>query len=688
MNEQAVQFSGGLDTETSSLEKRPGWLIGVENYEPKVEGGYERTRGYERFDGRPRPSDASVVVIGCDGTWGASAVLGASIAGAISGATGVICYITSTLMGATKIVGEFQTGENITIGGTAVGIARLEPSVTQAVLNAMYNGAADRYRADIAAVTGSGSISGITVIGSTVYAFRNNAGGTRQECWASSPSGWTALTYPNPYMVGFSAGGGGTLEPGAYLVTQGANTAVAHRVMVRTGSFDDGTAEGVLVLRGAASPGAFTAGAASIAGLLSVTLETGTSIPYQAYNMAPSGRWVFKPYQFGFAGLASGTTPVYGVDRTAAGTGGNMVELDGFMAAPIQTSEQPTLYPERIEAHKDHLFIAIRNSLWFSGIGDPYSWSVFTGGGEVVIGQPITELLSIQGSEDQGALLVLCESKAQVVYGNSSADWKMVPLSREVGAKPYSAQQLGTTLAFDEQGVRDFTPTQAFGNFAFNTLTNHIKSKLRSKTVTASVVSKNLNRYRLFFSDGTFLVGTPGKRWSWTFGRYPFVVNVAVEAEIDGKSRIFMGGADGYVYEADVGRSFDGEPIEAWCKTAYAHLGAPGARKAFRRFDVDLVGDSAGTIKVQPDFSFGDTAIDQGIAARVSDVPVPPPASPWDIGQWDTGTWDGQYLSRVRCRLPGVGENVSLLFYSFSEEELSHTLQSVAMHYLPRKKTR
>ena len=285
-------------------------------------------------------------------------------------------------------------------------------------------------------------------------------------------------------------------------------------------------------------------------------------------------------------------------------------------------------------------------------------------------------------------MLALCANKSQVIYGNDATDWKMVPLSQEVGAKPYSAQQLGQVLAFDEQGVRDFSPTQAFGNFAFNTLTNHIKRKTVGLTVTASVISKKLGRYRLFFDDGTFLVGTPGKRWSWTFGRYPFTVLNAYEAEIDGESRIFMSGDDGYVYEADVGRSFDGEAIEAWMKTAYAHLGKPGLRKAWRRFDVDLVGESAGEIKMQPDFSFGDTAIDQGLSATYSDEPIPPPASPWDIGQWDLGAWDGQYLSRARFRLPGVGENVSLLFYSNSDQELSHTVQSVSEHWLPRRRTR
>lgn len=686
MTEYPIQLSGGLDTETSALKKAPGNLIGVENYESKVEGGYDRVRGYERYDGRPAPSAAEITIIGCDGTWASTAIVTASVAGALSGATGVICYATSTIIAVTKVTGTFLTGENITISGTAVGISRLEPSVTQGVLNAMYAGAAAIYRTDITTVPGEGPVCGVCVVDDTVFAFRNNVGSTAQVVWQATSAGWVAITYPNLYKVGFTVGSG-TYSGGADTLTQGGNTAVVHRVQINSGSFDAGDAEGWLILRAASTPGALSGGAASMTGA-TMTLSSGFGA-YQAATLLPSGRWQFVSYQFTEIGAVPVGIPAYGVDLTEDGTGGgNFIEFDGQCAIPISTGNNGLGGPSRIAAHKNHLWIGLRRSLWFSGINNPYSWSVFTGGGEIGIGSEATNMRSLQGSEDQGAMLVLCDNKSMVIYGNDATDWKMVPLSQEVGAKAYSAQQLGQALAFDEQGVRDFSPTQAFGNFAFNELTNHIKRKLTGLTVTASVISKKLGRYRLFFDDGSFLVGTPGKRWSWTFGRYPFTVLTAYEAEIDGESRIFMTGSDGYVYEADVGRSFDGVAIEAWMKTAYAHMGKPGMRKAWRRFDVDIVGESSGEIKLQPDFSYGDTAIDQGLAARYTDEPIPPPASPWDIGQWDTGAWDGQYLSRARFRLPGVGENVSLLFYSNSAQELSHTVQSVSEHFLPRRKTR
>ena len=48
----------GLDLERGALRRkdRPGALIGGMNYEARPEG-YRRIDGYERFDGRPSPSD-------------------------------------------------------------------------------------------------------------------------------------------------------------------------------------------------------------------------------------------------------------------------------------------------------------------------------------------------------------------------------------------------------------------------------------------------------------------------------------------------------------------------------------------------------------------------------------------------------------------------------------------------------
>ena len=49
---------GGLDLATPPIAMPPGKAIAAINYEPDV-AGYTSFGGYERFDGQPRPSDAT-----------------------------------------------------------------------------------------------------------------------------------------------------------------------------------------------------------------------------------------------------------------------------------------------------------------------------------------------------------------------------------------------------------------------------------------------------------------------------------------------------------------------------------------------------------------------------------------------------------------------------------------------------
>lgn len=673
---KTVRMRGGLDTSAAPMSVYNGCCIGSSNYQERVvDGGYERVRGYERFDGSPRPSDSEITVLEADQIWSASATVGAIGTGAISGASGVICYWSETLLALTKVTGTFQHGEQILVGASPVGQANTSASVDALVLNEMAAGAEDIYRADIDTVPGTGPVCGVCVLAGEVYAFRNNFGGTAQLIYQATSSGWVAVPIHN--KVRFTAGSMTGFGGGAFTLTQGGVTATVHRLMVETGDLLDGTAEGTMVI-GEPTGGVLAAGAATgISGALTLDLAGAP----EAITLAPSGVWQFKRYRFSLIPSAVDEV-VYGVDRvTVDGVdyGGNFIEFDGSVLCPITAGGIDG--PYRLETHKNHLFVVYRRtSVQFSSIGDPYRWSVLSGAGEMLAGNRVTELLSVQGSEDQAAMLVLCRDRSFVLYGNSSADFKLVPLSREVGAKQYSAQVLGQPIALDDQGMRSYLPTSDFGNFSFNTLTNHVRRDVVGKTPVASAIDSDGGRYRVYFDDGTWLSGTPGKRWSWMQCTYPFTVNFAQHWELDDEKVIFAGGESGYVYMLDRGRSFDGETITAWFKLAYAHLGSPERRKAFKRCSVEIRGESAGRLAVQCDYSYGDTAASANSPAYVSNNPIAPPATPWDLGTWNTGTWDSPYATLLPVRSEGIGENVSMTFFSESANEKSHHI-TTAMHF-------
>ena len=60
-----IAFKGGLDTTTPAMSKPPGTVIAAQNFEQDVNGGYNTIQGYERFDGRARPSDAQYATLSC-----------------------------------------------------------------------------------------------------------------------------------------------------------------------------------------------------------------------------------------------------------------------------------------------------------------------------------------------------------------------------------------------------------------------------------------------------------------------------------------------------------------------------------------------------------------------------------------------------------------------------------------------
>lgn len=654
---------GGLDTETPVRQLAPGNVLGSENYEPKIGGGYARLGGIERFDGRTSPSAIEFNVIGVEGLSGVFNV-GDTVIGTPSTAQGTVVWADSGLIALVNVVGAFIAGDMLTVGGSYRGVAHTEPSVMPDQTNAMLAAAADWQRAFIGKVPGleGTPVRGCAVLYGTLYAWRDFDVAT-QKVYKATAAGWVEV--PLLQRVAFT---GGTVEPaeGAVL-TKGAVTATVRRVVAQAGDWTAGSpASGWIIISGAS--GAFTAGAVTGGGALTL------SGPQSQIVLAAGGRWELKPYNF-FGGL---TMRLYGADGV-----NDLIEFDGTVLVPIPVAGLAKK-PKFLELHQQQLWAAFFTSIQHSGIQDPYQWTVLAGGAELAMGDEVTGLKSVSGSETQAALLVTSKNKSNAIYGDPTA-YRMGELSTEVGAAPYTLQEIGKVVALDAAGVRDFTPTQAFGNFKSQTITDHIRRKVTNLTARASVLSKATGRYRLFLSDGVMLSGAPGKRWSWMFSTLPWGVNVACEGEIDGLSQAFIGCDDGFVRQMDVGRSMDGAAIEYWMKLPYSVLKVPGWEKKGTHITAEVAGASFGTLKatVEVDYSNPDR-----LQSQVERADIPPPASLWDIGNWDQGVWDGQAGQTTKFRLRWRGENVSVTFFGESATELPHEINSVAIWYRRLRRNR
>ena len=266
-----IAFGGGLDTVTPPLELRPGLCRVANNIECDLYGGYVTTAGYEASNGKPKPSAATYSIINI--TLTGSISVGNTVTGVTSGATGYVIAITSGYIAVTKITGTFVSGEVLNVAAapqaTTTSAAVVSGASTN-LLNAQYNNlAADVYRADISAVPGSGSVTGVVRYNDVTYAFRNNAGGTATDIYKSSASGW--VNVPLLYELPFEQGVLMAPEEGSQ-VSQGSVTATVKRVALEGGSWALNSAKGRLIVT-APTGGSFALG--NITGDPSATANNG-----------------------------------------------------------------------------------------------------------------------------------------------------------------------------------------------------------------------------------------------------------------------------------------------------------------------------------------------------------------------------------------------------------------------------
>lgn len=666
-----ISLRGGLDLVTPTLSLKPGVARDSINYECNTTGGYSRIAGYERFDGQPSPHAATYTILAVTMSGGVS--LGDTVEGDTSGSTGVVIATPSGQLVLTKTTGAFTDSEDLLVGMSVVAVCN--STVGQAstpALSAAYGAlAANNYRADIAKPPGAGPVRGVVRYDGTVYAFRNNVAETAVDVWRSSSGGWVAV--PLYKTVSFSSGGTATPADGATL-TQGGVTATVKRVCKRTGAWS-GTAAGTFVIT-TPSGGSFAAGAATLTGGATVTLAGAqTSIA-----LAPDGHFEFVQANFGGT---TGKSRVYGCDGI-----NTAFEFDGDVLAPIITG-MPSDAPRHIAAFKNHLILAFDASVQVSGIGEPFAYTAILGAAEISAGEEITNYVVLPGSQSGGALLVQTRNNTQIMYGSSSADFNLVSYNNGVGALHYTAVNMAGVYSLDDRGVIGLNATLAYGNFDQASLSANIRPFIvtNRSAAQAACVNRERSQYRLFFSNGYGLYNTiVNDKFLGALPVYfPDPVFCVWEGEDGGGNEVtYFGSEDGYVYQLDVGTSFDGTAINSYITLNYNAMKGPRINKRFRKASAEITGSTYAPLSVSYSLGYGKSDIaPQAVASYASSFSV----GQWDSGLlWDSGLiWDGQTLIPSEIELLGTAENIAMTFANNTDYTGQFTINSLIIHYTPRR---
>lgn len=685
MDNDYFPLAGGLNVAETPMQLTPGELIGVLNYEPKTLGGYQRLQGYERYDGQLAPSQAQYWLMNFgSGVPANYPVVGNVVTGVTSGATGVVLVAnvlnlpnTSGELILGRVTGTFVLTENLEVGSTVFGACTAVPvadSASDDTLDSTYTVAArEAQRALIAIVPGSGPVLGVTVYNGVVYAWRNNIEGSAAAMWKASGSSWVAVP-PYPQLR-FVAGGNQINAGDTIIGVTSTNTATVLRVVLQSGSWAAGTAQGFFILNAGAP--AFVNG--EVLNDTSIASAT-TSSTAVAPTILPFGKYDFCVNNFYGS---TGTIRLYGCDGLNKAF--EFQDSPQFLC-PIETG-MPVDAPLYIEQHRGRLWLAFNGgSVQPSGINDPTVYSALQGAAELGVGEYITGLLGEMSPSQSAfystATLFVFTNVATYTITGDGPNWIMGPFSVDTGAFPFSVQRLGQGMLLNDRGFATLTAIQQLGNFAIANFSQKIQPLIPEiKSLAAcSTVSKDLSLYRLFLTDGRFVsIGFKDQKVTGiTICDLSQPMNCAYAGEtLGGAQFLVMGGTNGYVYQMDSGIQIDGAELNAFMRSAFHYSKMPSRQKRYRRAQLDVQAQGDCTLMYAPEYSFGAPAI-QSDASRT--LALVGGGGYWDVAQWDEFKWDNAASSAPTFKLEGSGLNISQVIAHSSSDEPPHTIQGVSLH--------
>lgn len=689
-------LGGGLDVTSPALSVDPGRLLADVNFEPWFQGGYRRIDGYERFDGRPKPSDATFTGFDVNATTGLSI---GTIVVSNHGATGVVIGISGLSIGVTKVTGTFSLGDTLTGGGvrtiTSTPGPREAPDADTE--DTFLLEAQDEYRADIAVVPGVGNVNGVWRRQEHTYAIRDNVdSGGNGLLYLASTAGWTQNGITMAKYVYFSGGGGGTAQalPAEGTAINGQSsgaTAIVHRIVTHSGSTANNDAAGYIVLISVV--GTFTNAENLRVAVTKFATAAGGSL---SFAFAPGGNYRFVNHNFFGSADTYRTYGVNGVGPAFEIDEDNIVSPILLPRNPI-TDQPDANLPFLIEEHLNYLFLVFPGGRFVqSVVGEPMVFSGFLGAADFGVGEEITGLHSITG----GVLAIVTEQETHGLFGTGLSDWELRLIGEKSGGKLYGSQKLDTVYALSNLGVTSLSRTQVFGNFVGSTVSQQIQPIVTAlrQTITDSTIVRGSNQFRMYFEDGSFLImyvtalGQENKLVNsdlpaqFGYAQYPITVRIICNSEDeDGLEVGFFASDDGYVYQDRIGTSFDGDEIPSYCRLPFNHMGSPAYRKHFRRADLEIQSTRPLTLKFLQDLTYGSLENDSDVSDLTSaDVPVIDIFAGggfFDTDNWDQFYWDGQNVSTARAELGGTGENVSFLIFNESASAQPFVLQGVTIHY-------
>ena len=394
-------------------------------------------------------------------------------------------------------------------------------------------------------------------------------------------------------------------------------------------------------------------------------------------GLAPSGRYTFCTYAFQDIEKmygASGVHPAF--------------EWDGSTWTDIitpQTIDEPSF----VIGHRKHLFLSFKNRIHHSGIADPFAWSAVSGTEERLLSRDCTGFAKLPN----GSLGIYTRSGITLLAGTSPLDWvgsNMVDYSNEAGAVPYSVQSLGTqTLFVDSRGVTSMGASDTSSDMFEAIISHDLDDRYRDQWVhvVATAVVRAKGQYRVFFADGSAVIGTMANgSVMWTEMTIPHPVRCIHSTEDEkGNELIYFGSDDGYVRQMELGTSFDGIKIKAMMQPAPFSAGAKTRVKRWRRAFFDTSSAGLRTLTVRPVYSL---AHDMPAAEANHTPEYDGNGAHLNQSILNQAVLGAGLVRDGSIELEGHSEYIGLIFQSESDDEAPWEIDAYTIDYFNGRKRR
>ena len=386
---------------------------------------------------------------------------------------------------------------------------------------------------------------------------------------------------------------------------------------------------------------------------------------------------VNKPFLFYMTGTGNLNTRTFFAKQ---------IEFDGTKTAKFCT------------IHDNHLVVAGNptepQTIYYSHTGDIDNFSG-GGAGSITLEDKIVGLKSFRKE-----LFIFCRNSLFKLENiNNAATIQVTPITKNVGCiDGQTIQEIAGDLIFlAPDGFRTVAGTARIGDVELGTISQNIQPIINNIIQSgasydfSSVVIRNKSQYRMFYSRTTDSVTTSqgligvlkpnGFEWSETLGIQAPAITSGFA--YDGEEKFYHGDRNGYIYNHDIGNTFNSEGVVTAVSAEYQSpdydYGDLGTSKTLDYIKLSLRPEALAqpTLRVRFDYDSNETPQPPDITLTA----VPEPAV-FGIAKFNLQAFGASEQPLVRQALTGSGHSNSFKIFS-SDTRAPYTINGIYINYRP-----